>query len=326
MLSAAPEQHLHDRRQISRPGLWTSGSTARGATTLRAMTVEVLTRAELHRELGGRRAADRAVATGRWQRVLRGTYAPGDVPLDLRLRCRAARRLLPDHAHVADRCLLWLLRIDVLPAGPPVLEVVVPRDAVVPRRAGVRARTADVPVHDQALLGPDGLRCLRPVRACADLLRLLPLAEGVVVADAVQHAGLCSAADLHHELCGHAGLRGVVRARRALALSDPLAESPPESRLRLALVLAGLAPVAQHVVRDHQGRFVARVDLAFPAWRLAVEYDGRAVHERPEVFARDRERQNELVRAGWTVLRFTAADLRWGASTVVAQVLACAAA
>lgn len=290
------------------------------------MTVEVLTRAQLHEVLGGRRAADRAVATGEWRRVLRGTYAAADAPLDLRLRSRAAQRLLPEHALVADRCLLWLLGVDVLPAGPPVLEVVVPRDAVVPRRAEVRARSADVPVRDRALLGPDALRCLRPTRACADLMRLLPLAEGVVVADAVQHAGLCSAPDLQVELALHTGLRGVVRARRALSLSDPRAESPPESRLRLALVLAGLVPVPQHVVRDAQGRFVARVDLAFPAWRLAVEYDGRAVHERPDVYARDRQRQNELVRAGWTVLRFTAADLRRGTSAVVAQVLACAAA
>ena len=80
-------------------------------------------------------------------------------------------------------------------------------------------------------------------------------------------------------------------------------------------------PVPQHEVRV-AGRFVARVDLAFLAARIALEYDGRAVHERTDVFARDRRRQNELVQAGWTVLRFTAEDLRWGAARAVEVVRA----
>jgi very-short-patch-repair endonuclease len=286
------------------------------------MTVEVLLRPELLTALGGRRAAERAVDLGEWQRVLRGTYVPGEVRVDLRVRCAAAALLLPPHARVADRCLLWLLGVDVLPPGPPVLEVVVPRDAVAPRRAHVRARIADVPPRDRVLVGPERLRCLRPVRACADLLRRLPLADAVVVADAAQAAGLCTAQGLADELRAHAaGLRGVVSARRALELSDPRAESPPESRLRLALVLAGLDPVPQHVVRDAAGRFVARVDLALPALRIAIEYDGRAVHEREDVFTSDRRRANDLARLGWTVLRFTAADLHHGAARVVAVVL-----
>lgn len=86
-------------------------------------------------------------------------------------------------------------------------------------------------------------------------------------------------------------------------------------------MLAGLVPVPQHVVRV-DGRFVARVDLAFPAHRIAVEYDGRAVHDREDAFLRDRRRQNDLVRAGWTVLRFTAEDLRSGGARAVAVVQA----
>ena len=291
------------------------------------MAVQVLLRPEFLRALGGRRAAERALDDGTWQRVLRGTYVPGDLEVDLRVRAAAASRLLPAHARVADRCLLWLLGVDVLPPGPPSLEVVVPRDTVAPRRAHVRARIADLPPRDRVLVGPERLRCLRPLRASADLLRRLPLADAVVVADAVQHAGLCGLQDLRDELAAHASrLRGVVQARRALELSDARAESPPETRLRLALVLAGLDPVPQHVVLDERGRFVARVDLALPALRIAIEYDGRVVHEREDVFASDRRRANHLVRLGWTVLRFTAADLHRGAAHAVAQVLAVVAA
>lgn len=306
---------------IGEEGLWTSADGGSSRVTLRPMTYEVLLRPEVLARLGGRRALDRALADGTWQRVLRGTYAPGEVPDGLALRSRAAQRLLPEHALVADRCLLWLLGVDVLPPGPPMLEVVVPRGAVVPKRSEVRARTALVAPADRVLIGPERVRCLRPARASADLLRRLPLAEAVVVADAVQHAELVPGPQLDDELQQHAGLRGVRRAARALQLSDPRAESPPESRLRLAFVLAGMVPVPQHVVRV-DGRFVARVDLAFPAHRIAIEYDGRAVHEREDVFTQDRRRQNDLVRAGWTVLRFTAEDLRFGGARAVAVVQA----
>lgn len=284
------------------------------------MPTAVLTRSELLLVVGGRRAAVAALDAGTYQRVLRGTYVPGEVDIDLQVRCAAAQRLLPEHARVADRCLLWLLGVDVLPPGAPMLEVVVPREAVVPRRHGILARTADIRADDRALLSPIAVRCLRPVRATGDLLRRLPLVEAVVVADAVQQAALCDEDQLRTELARHAGLKGVRQAYQALELSDARAESPPESRLRLQLVQAGLVPVPQFEVRDAAGRFLARVDLAFPAVKVAIEYDGRAVHERDDVFARDRQRQNELVRAGWIVLRYTAADLRRGPTAVVAQV------
>ncbi len=47
------------------------------------------------------------------------------------------------------------------------------------------------------------------------------------------------------------------------------------------------------------------LDLAFVRQRLACEIDGRETHGDREAFEADRERQNVLVMAGWTVLRFT---------------------
>lgn len=287
--------------------------------------MDVLTRGQLLRRLGGRRALARALSSGTWQRVLRGAYAPGDAPVDLALRGRAALLLVPARSLVADRCLLWLLGIDVLSAVPPALEVVVPRGAPVPRRHHVRARTTDLPRSDRALLQTsvlDRVPVLRPARAVADLLRALPLTEAVVVGDAVQRAGLLTRDDVATELDAHRGLRGVREARRALLLTDARAESPPESRVRVLLVLAGMHPVPQHEVRDARGCFIARVDLAVPSAQVAVEYDGREVHQRSDVFVHDRRRQNALLAAGWTVLRYTAQDLRERPDAVVAEVLA----
>jgi hypothetical protein len=47
------------------------------------------------------------------------------------------------------------------------------------------------------------------------------------------------------------------------------------------------------------------LDIAFVRRRLACEIDGRETHDRADAFEGDRERQNALVLAGWTVLRFT---------------------
>lgn len=59
----------------------------------------------------------------------------------------------------------------------------------------------------------------------------------------------------------------------------------------------------------HAGRFVARIDAAYPHLLLAIEVDGFAHHTSPDAFQRDRTRQNRLVALGWTVLRFTWDDV-----------------
>ena len=69
------------------------------------------------------------------------------------------------------------------------------------------------------------------------------------------------------------------------------------------------------------GRVVAVLDIAFPLVLLAIEIDGWAWHSDPERFQDDRRRQNALVAAGWTVLRFTWADLIERPEQVVATVV-----
>lgn len=47
------------------------------------------------------------------------------------------------------------------------------------------------------------------------------------------------------------------------------------------------------------------LDIAFGSERVAVEIDGRQFHSDSLTFESDRRRQNRIVLAGWTVLRFT---------------------
>jgi very-short-patch-repair endonuclease len=89
-------------------------------------------------------------------------------------------------------------------------------------------------------------------------------------------------------------------------LAEP-AESPMETRLRWVLIQAGLPkPEVQISLHDTEGRFVGRADLYYPQARLAIEYDG--VNHRDRLVDDDR-RQNDIIDAGYRLLRFTAADL-----------------
>jgi very-short-patch-repair endonuclease len=94
-----------------------------------------------------------------------------------------------------------------------------------------------------------------------------------------------------------------------------------ESVLRWLIHEAGLPlPALQHVVR-HGGVFLGRADLAWPERKVLVEFDGD-VHRDRKVFVNDLRRQNAIIAAGWTVLRFTSADVLGRPGEVVAAIRA----
>ncbi|MEY4339377.1 MAG: hypothetical protein RLZ14_1227 [Actinomycetota bacterium] len=55
----------------------------------------------------------------------------------------------------------------------------------------------------------------------------------------------------------------------------------------------------QYVVRCERGRFVARVDLAIPELRIAVEAHSRRFHTGPRAETSDETRDHRLAEAGW---------------------------
>jgi very-short-patch-repair endonuclease len=59
-------------------------------------------------------------------------------------------------------------------------------------------------------------------------------------------------------------------------------------------------------VQHPLGRY--RLDLAYPAVRLAIEHDGRD-HREPGRAIRDLRREAHLARCGWDVLRLRAASV-----------------
>jgi hypothetical protein len=105
----------------------------------------------------------------------------------------------------------------------------------------------------------------------------------------------------------HLGSRDSRRLPEVVALADPLAESPMETRTRLALVLHGLPPpVSQLPVRG--AGHCHYLDLGYPAYRVGIEYDG-GEHLKPDRARRDLERQHRLSQLGWTLVRPRAATV-----------------
>jgi very-short-patch-repair endonuclease len=221
------------------------------------------------------------------------------------LRLAAVQLILGKHAFVCGHTAAWLYGIDARDRRSELVWVGCPTGSRLRTRIGCYTREVTVDATDLDLL--DGVLVTTPVRTAYDCARWLSPTEGLVVLDALAHQRLITADSLTQYRWDHPGIRYVTRVDDALRLMEPLSESPMETRLRSLMVNAGLPrPTAQHVVRDETGAFVARVDLAYPLQRVAIEYDG-ALHWEQR---RDDDRRRDRLRAlGWVVIVVSAADL-----------------
>lgn len=244
---------------------------------------------------------------GPYLRVLHGVYADPSQERDHRLRCRAAALLMPDAAVLGGRSAAALLGAPAPGYADPVT-VLLPPGTKWKGPIGIRVHTAGFSSSD-VLVDEESIRSTAALRTAWDVATLERPATAVGVLDAMVRSGLVSLdslRDVHRHPPG--GWRSR-RARRALELVDPRAESPPESWVRVACALGGLpAPVPQYEVLE-DGVWLARVDLAWPEHRLVVEYDGEHHFDGLQI-AKDDIRLAALVAAGWRVIRLSAADLR----------------
>jgi very-short-patch-repair endonuclease len=237
-----------------------------------------------------------------WRRLFPGVYVHRGVPVTHALRAEAATILLPE-AVVTGRsaAVLWSVPL----AGPEDdVEVTVPPGAHQRRIPGLVVRRAVLLPQDRWARG--GIPVTTPEATAVRLAAALPHDEAVAAVDQVVASGVVDLAPIRTRAAAGQG-PGSARARAVCLLADGLAQSPRETWLRLELLRAGLpAPVAQHRI-VHEGRFLARVDFAWPERKLAVEYDG-LWHGEPGQFARDRRRLNQVHGAGWRVVFVTTAD------------------
>jgi hypothetical protein len=153
-----------------------------------------------------------------------------------------------------------------------------------PRRSG-GLRTGRLHVHTAPLAPEDvtevgGIVVTSVVRTLLDLARTVGFEQAVVVADAALHRHQCTRDDLRAGLERLARWRGAPAARRVVAFADPGAESPGESRSRVAMARLGLpAPVLQWQVR-RGGVLLGEVDFGWPELGKVGEFDGFAKYGR----------------------------------------------
>ncbi|MGQ0776996.1 MAG: endonuclease domain-containing protein [Pseudonocardiales bacterium] len=238
------------------------------------------------------------------QRVFQGVYAFAGEPMTHELRCAGAALALPASTVITGRSAAGLWGIQLARAQDPV-EIVAPETIRIARRGGLDVRRSMVRPGESVPWSE--VAVATPLRMALDLLLDRPLPDAVADLDAVLRDGLVALPDVT-AMVARRGDKGIVAARRAVQLADPRAESRPESRVRVWLVLDGLHPEPQYWIEDSRGP-VARADLAFPEHKVAVEYDGSWRDGQLWALNHDRNRLNRVQAAGWEVVFVTAQSL-----------------
>lgn len=269
------------------------------------------------------RAIRALVKAGTWHRVRHGAYVSGALWAELdgadRHRVRARAVLRTAHpttvlSHVSA----------AIEHGAPTwgvdLEVVhVTRTDGQPRRreAGVVHHTGVLP--DSDLVEVNGVPVTTALRVAAEMTTVTSVESALVSVDALLR--MAGADD------------GEVAARQAMVnrwphslasqvvfrLADPRHESPGESRTAYFCWQTHLPkPEPQVKVRNEAGVVVARLDFAWPAFGVFLEFDGKEKYRRfrrdgetlDQFLMREKEREELICKlTGWTCIRISWAEL-----------------
>ena len=182
------------------------------------------------------------------------------------------------------------------------------------RKGGLISHHAAVGWPDRCRLG--GLPVTRIGRTIVDCAALLDQAALNSLVDAAIGRGLATLSRIQaaHERAGP--VRGGQLLSEALA---PYTGGIPPQSVKEAHILRlfrrwGLpAPECQYVIRDANGRFIAKVDFGWPRWKFGLEYDGDEFHP-PRAWKHDDDRHDDIERVGWRIERADRFDVRPSAS------------
>jgi very-short-patch-repair endonuclease len=254
----------------------------------------------------------RRTDTGRWVRVLGRALAHSGLEIGPWQQAHAAWLTWPESVV----CLGTAARLHRLPVPDDgLVHVVVPS----PRASRGALTRHEFPLRagDVTRIGQVAVTTRR--RTVLDCLGRLPDVQSEALTAWVLTRRLLGPDELARAIAERPGAWGNVRRRRALLDMRAGAASPAERRLHRLLRRAGLTGwLPNEPLSGHLGIY-ANADVYFPNVRLVIEIDGAAFHG-PDRFQADRTRQNLLVGAGCTVLRFTWEDLTQRPEAVIAQI------
>jgi hypothetical protein len=250
--------------------------------------------------------------SGRWELVVRGVYRMAGAPETWRQRVRAAQlsvaRAGGVASHVSSGALHRLLDPSLLPHV-----TVEPTSSARCRIAKVHRSSLDA--RDVCTI--DGIRTTTVSRMIVDMAAVLdrPALEALVD-DAVcqRKATPASILDAAARVPSHR--RGLVLLRSVLHVWASRIDPGSQAEVRLLRRLAewGIeAPVTQFEIRDASGGFVARVDVAWPHRKVALEYEGVRHHAARRVDA-DEQRYATIRALGWHLAVADKVDLLPGST------------
>lgn len=232
-------------------------------------------------------------------------YAAAGVPVDLALRARAAALSVPSSV-VGGYAAAELLEASCGPEDA-LVDLIVGRRRVRPR-CGVRVH--QVVLTDEEVTTLDDVTVTSPRRTAWDLARALDADDAVVAVDALARLGKFAPNELLVYPAARDNPRGTSSLQEVVGRADPRAESPMETRARLLLIEHGFpAPQLQVWVHDERGDRVGRIDLAWPALKIGLEYQGDDHRVDRRRYARDNVRAGDLATLGWLILPLTSFDV-----------------
>lgn len=244
-------------------------------------------------------AGEDVLASGRFAKIWWNAYVDRGVRVTPAVRARAALRHAPSSARISHQTAaeLW---------GAPLTSD--PQTHLTVPGAGQRLVRRGIRSHYGGPAGRtwrNGIPVSTPGQTFVELAGSgLDLVDLVVVGDALVAAGHITVPALVAFVEKQGG-RGCRMARRAAGLVREHVDSAMETRL--LLVLAGLPePQVNLVLRGEDGSWERRFDLAYPALRLVLEYDGRQHANDSAQWNADIYRREELERRGWTLVTVTA--------------------
>jgi len=253
------------------------------------------------------------IELGLWRRLYADVYLIAGSPLTwkgaLLAACWAGGfRAAASHRSAAA---LW----ELAGGRKPVVEITCPRWR--------RAQHEGLVVHETKVLDGidiavvEGIPVTTPERTLLDLGAVCHESVVEMALDNAENRGLVTRTSVRVTLdrLAKPGRNGAGTLRHLLESEDSH-RRPPESEMETMLIQClrrngWPEPVPQHVIRQ-AGAFVARVDAAYPQWRIAIEYQSDAHHEGQKARYRDNERRLRVIAAGWFPVEAMLPDVRSG--------------
>jgi predicted transcriptional regulator of viral defense system len=262
------------------------------------------------------------LGTGRWSRLRKGIY--------IRTQDLAAA---DDRGRHLIQCVAVLMSLG---HGPVLSHASAARlhELILPRRLQPEVRLTSEDqwrrgrgyrVAHATMLPGDvepwlAFRAFSVPRTLVDCAREWTLTDGVVAIDAALQEGKTTRAELAAAVLAGSHRPGIARAARALGLADGRAESPLETRGRLAILGSGLPlPELQVAIYDDAG-FIGRVDGWWEEAAVALELDGRGKYTEPRDLWKEKRREDRMRAVGIRFVRAGNEDLGQPWPGVVARI------